>query len=148
VTWATTGDVALFTGLTATEAQLSQAQFVVEMFADVTEDAEIIATKNLRLLKMATAYQAGWITQRPDVFTSMDTTGVSQDQVTATWLHANAGILAPFAKRCIDRLSWKRIRPLRIGRRLAAGQIPRTINMVSAVMDDNDPRWRPIGGGR
>jgi hypothetical protein len=150
MSWATTGDVALYTGLTATEAQIAQAQAVVELFADTTEDASDagnISSKNRRLLKQAVAYQAAWITQHPDAFTNMDTTSVSQDQVSATWLHANAGVLAPLAKRCIDRLSWKRMRPLRIGRRLPHGQIPPTMNVTSAAMDDNDPRWRPIGGG-
>lgn len=148
MTWATTGDVAVYTGLTATDAQVAQAQFVVELFADTTEDASDagnVSTKNLRILKMSVAYQAGWITQHPDAFTGMDTTTVSQDQVTATWLHANAGILSPLAKRCIDRLSWKRIRPLRIRRR-GEYQIPRTLNLTSTAMDENDPRWRPIGG--
>jgi hypothetical protein len=146
VPWATTADVALYTGLTVTDPQIVQAQSVVEIFADTTEDASDagnISPKNLRLLKQAVAYQAAWITQHPDAFTSMDTTSVSQDQVTATWLHANAGILAPLAKRCIDRLSWRRIRPLRIRKR-AEWSLPRLMNVSSAVMDDDDPRWQPL----
>jgi hypothetical protein len=150
MTWATPGDTAFYTGITPTAAQVAQAQAVVELFADTTEaasDAGNISEKNLRLLKQAVAYQAAWVTQHPDAFTNMDTTTVSQDQVSVTWLHANAGILAPLAKRCIDRLSWRqRNRPLRIRRRNEY-QIPRTLNLTSAVADDNDPRWRPIGGG-
>lgn len=148
--WATAAETLAYTGITPTAAQLTQAQGVIELFADVTiaaSDAGNISEKNLRLLKQATAYQAAWITQHPDAFSSMDTTSFSQDQVSATFLHANAGILAPLAKRCIDRLSWKRIRPLRIGRRGDAPSIPRTLNATSAVMDDRDPRWRPMGGG-
>src|SRR3989442_736182 len=114
--WATTSDVITYTGINATGAQVAQAQAVVEMFADTTEEA-LISGKNLRLLKLAVSYQAAWITQHPDAFTNMDTTSISQDQVSATWLHANAGILAPLAKRAMDRLSWKRNRALRIRRR-------------------------------
>lgn len=150
MTWATTSDVTSYTGVTATSAQVNQAQSVVEVFADVTEDASDagnISEKNLRLLKQAVAYQAGWITQHPDAFTNMDTTSVSQDQVSATWLHANAGILAPLAKRCIDRLSWKRIRPVRVRPHGRGWQLPRTLNVTSADMDENDPRWRPLGPG-
>lgn len=143
--WASTSDVIAYTGINATAMQVDQAQGVVEMFADVTEDSITLAPTNLRLLKQAVAYQAAWITQHPDWATSMDTTNVSQDQVSATFLHANAGILAPLAKRCIDRLSWKRNRGLRIRRRLDAGQIPRTMNVINAAADDSDPRWRPIG---
>lgn len=151
MTWATVANVATYTGITATTAQVEQAQAVIELFADTTEDASDdgnISSKNLRLLKLAVSYQAGWITQHPDAFTNMDTTSISQDQVSATWLHANAGILAPLAKRSIDRLSWRRIRSLRIGKRAdPVGQIPRRLNLTNAVLDDNDPRWVPMNGG-
>lgn len=148
--WATTSDVTTYTGVTATTAQVAQAQAVIEMFADTTTDASDagnISAKNLRLLKMAVAYQAAWITQHPDAFTNVDLTNFNQDQVSGTLAHANALILAPLAKRCIDRLSWKRIRPLRIGPRSSYGHIPRTMNLTSAVADDDDPRWQPLGGG-
>ncbi|MFM9635972.1 hypothetical protein [Streptomyces turgidiscabies] len=147
--WATPQDVIDKTGLTVTNQQLTQAQAVTELFADATEDASDagnISPKNLRLLKLAVSYQAAWITQHPDAFTNIDLTNFNQDQVSGTLAHANALILAPLAKRAIDRLSWKRIRPLRIGASGGAG-IPRTMNTTSAVMDDNDPRWRPLGGG-
>ncbi|MEU1309503.1 hypothetical protein ABZ419_11495 [Streptomyces cinnamoneus] len=148
-TWATTSDVATYTGVTVTAAQVEQAQAVIEVFADTTTAASTagnISEKNLRLLKLAVAYQAAWATQHPDAFTSMDVTSVTQDQVSATMAHANAGVLAPLAKRCLDRLSWRRTRPLRIGRRTEYGQIPRHMNTTSAVMDDNDPRWQPMRG--
>jgi hypothetical protein len=144
--WATSSDVLAYTGISATAAQVEQAQAVVELFADTTEEA-LISGKNLRLLKLAVSYQAAWITQHPDAFTNMDTTSISQDQVSATWLHANAGILAPLAKRAMDRLSWKRTRALRIRRRGEGTMIPRLLNATSAVADDNDPRWEPMSGG-
>lgn len=150
MTWATTGDVTVYTGVTATDAQVAQAQAVVELFADTTEDASDagnISAKNLRLLKQAVAYQTAWITQHPDAFTNIDLSNFNQDQVSGTLTHANSLVLAPLAKRCIDRLSWKRIRPLRIGARSGYGHIPRTMNLTSAVMDDDDPRWQPLGGG-
>lgn len=146
--WATTGDVTTYTGVTVTAAQVAQAQAVVQIFADTTTDASDagnISEKNLRLLKQATAYQAAWISQHPDAFTNMDVTNVSQDQVSASFLHANALILAPLAKRCIDRLSWKRMRPLRIGR--GGRPLSRVLNVTSAAEDENDPRWRPLGHG-
>lgn len=145
MTWATTSDVTTYTGVTVTGAQVEQAQAVIELFADVTEDSVQLAPKNLRLLKLAVAYQAAWITQHPDAFTSMDTTNVSQDQVSATFTHANAGILAPLAKRALDRLSWRRTRGLRIQKRTDPGQIPPVMNVFNAAADDNDPRWQPIG---
>ncbi|MEU8902191.1 hypothetical protein [Streptomyces mirabilis] len=148
MTWATSSDVATYTGITVTDAQVDQAQAVVELFVDTTEVAStvgLISQKNLRLLKMAVAYQAAWITQHPDWATNMDTTNVSQDQVSATWAHANAGVLAPLAKRCIDRVSWRRIRPLRVRPAYGSAFPPRRMNIISAVMDDNDPRWQGSG---
>lgn len=148
--WATTSDVLTYTGLNVTAAQVDQAQAVIEVFADTTTDASDagnISPKNLRLLKQAVAYQTAWITQHPDAFTNVDLANFNQDQVSGTLAHANALILAPLAKRCVDRLSWKRIRPLRIGSRSSSTGIPRTMNTTSAVRDDSDPRWRPLGSG-
>ncbi len=148
--WATPQQVNDTTGFTVTSQQLTAAQAVVEVFADTTTDASDagnISPKNLRLLRLAVCYQAAWITQHPDAFTNVDLTNFNQDQVSGTLAHANALVLAPMAKRCIDRLSWKRMRPLRIGARGGYGQIPRTMNLTSATADDDDPRWQPIGGG-
>ncbi|MFD9464374.1 hypothetical protein [Streptomyces sp. NPDC060027] len=149
--WATTSDVITYAGQNATAAQVEQAQALVEVFADTTEDASDagnIRPKNLRLLKLAVAYQAAWITQHPDAFTNIDVSQVQQDGVVATMQHNNALVLAPMAKRCIDRLSWRRTRALRIGRMAGAGSgIPRRMNLTSVDADDNDPRWRPLGGG-
>jgi hypothetical protein len=150
MTWATAQDVIDTTGMNVPDTILTQAQAVVELFSDTTEDASDagnISAKNLRLLRLAVCYQAAWITQHPDAFTNIDLSNFNQDQVSGTLAHANALILAPLAKRAIDRLSWKRIRPLRIGPRGGYGSIPRRMNLTSAVADDDDPRWRPIGGG-
>lgn len=149
--WATTTDVATYTGVTVTAAQVEQAQGVIEILADVTEDASddgLISSKNLRLLKRAVAYQAAWMTQHPDMFTNLDASSLSQDQVAATLRHDNALILAPWAKRCIDRLSWRRNRALRIRPMGGGPSIPRRMNLTSAAADDDDPRWTPIGGAR
>lgn len=147
--WATTSDVATYTSVTATAAQVEQAQALIEVFADTTADASEagnISPKNLRLLRLAVAYQTAWMTQHPDAFTNIDVSQVQQDGVVATMQHNNALVLAPMAKRCIDRLSWRRTRSLRIGPMASAGTgIPRRLNLTSATADDNDPRWRPIG---
>lgn len=109
--WATVEDVDNITGVDATAAKLLQAQGVVEIFAETTteaSDAGRIGTKNLRLLKRATAYQAAWMTEHPDALTNVDVKDMTQDGMSSTTAHANSGVLAPMAKRCIDRLSWKR----------------------------------------
>jgi len=115
--WATVGETLTYTKITVEEADVEAAQFMVEIFADVTEDADAnISTKNLRLLKMAVAYQAAWISDHPDIFTHVDVSTMLQDGIQFTNAHANAGVLAPMAKRAIDRLSWKRNRSIKVKR--------------------------------
>lgn len=149
MSWATIQDVATYTGATVTDAVIAQAQAIIELFADVTEDASdagAISGKNLRLLSMAVSYQAVWMQQSPDMFTHQDAQSVQQDSVVFTPAHANASLLAPLAKRCVDRLSWRRNRGVRIGPMAGgAGRIPRRMNTTNAVLDDDDPRWRPLG---
>lgn len=117
MTWATTSDTLSYTGITVSQDTLDSAQAMVELFADVTEassDDGLISTKNLRLLRLAVAYQAAWMTNQPDLFTRSDVGLMTQDGISFTSPHANSGILAPMAKRAIDRLSWRRNRSQRI----------------------------------
>lgn len=118
MSWATVAETLTYTGITVGQDNIDAAQAMVELFADVTEDSnDNISSKNLRLLKMAVAYQAAWMTDHPDVFTNVDVSTMLQDGLQFTNAHANAGILAPMAKRAIDRLSWRRNRSIRIRQR-------------------------------
>lgn len=116
--WATVSETLTYTGITVGADNIAAAQFMIELFADVTPDSnDNISPKNLRLLKMAVAYQAAWISDHPDVFTHVDISTMLQDGVQFTHAHANAGVLAPMAKRALDRLSWKRNRNIRLRKR-------------------------------
>lgn len=144
-TWATVEDVDNITGIEVTAGQLLQAQGVVEIFADATTDASDagrISPKNLGKLKKATAYQAAWISEHPDAFTNLDLKDATQDGMSFTLLHANSGVLAPMAKRCIDRLSWKRTKSLRIRKRLNIRL--RDVRASDLVEADNQPPWEPM----
>lgn len=113
--WATVGETLTYTKIAVEEADIEVAQFMVELFADTTEEANAnISTKNLRLLKMAVAYQTVWMLDHPDVFTHVDVRTVLQDGTQFSDAHANAMVLAPMAKRAIDRLSWKRNRDIKV----------------------------------
>lgn len=141
--WTTTGEIFDLTGVEVTLTELKMAQGIVELFADTTtasSDAGLIASRNLRLLGRAVGYQATWMTEHPDVFTSMDTNSFSQDGMSASQAHANAHLLAPLAKRCIDRLSW-RLAPLRAHLPFRASRD--TGSRDSAVRDDAVP-WMPL----
>lgn len=142
--WATEEDVQGYTGRTASPESLALAQSMVEDFSGTTVLAstnELISTRNLRLLSKAVAYQAVWLDSHPDVLDGMDVNGISQDGLSASYQHANAALLAPMAKRCIDRLSWK-LRPLK------ARKSPRydeSGNRDSAIADDQHT-WTPMRG--
>lgn len=112
MSWATAAETLTYTGIVVTDAEVAQAQAIVELFADVTE-AATISTKNTRLLKMAVAYQAAWITEHPDVFTHVDVSTMLQDGLQFVSGNENAFVLAPFARRAINRLSWRRNRSLK-----------------------------------
>ncbi len=111
--WATTAEAFTYTGIPVTTAQIEQAQFIVELFSDVTEDATV-SSKNQRFLKMAVAYQAAFITEHPDLFTHVDVSTMLQDGLQFTRGHENAFLLAPMARRAINRLSWRRNRSLKV----------------------------------
>lgn len=140
--WADVESVELTYGQVVTDQDIAIAQDIVEVFAGTTElasDNELISTRNLRLLEKAVAYQAIFVRDHPDILSVMDTTGVSQDGLSATYQHDNAALLAPMAKRCIDRLSWK-LRPLRARK---SGRIDESGNRDSAIADDQYV-WTPL----
>lgn len=113
--WATIAETYTYTGITVGQDNIDTAQAMIELFADVTEDTNAnISAKNLRLLKMAVAYQAAWMSDHPDLFTHVDVSTMLQDGIQFTYAHANAGIIAPMAWRALNRLSWKRSRNIRI----------------------------------
>ncbi len=143
--WATDDDVVTITGREATQESLAAAQVIVEIFSGTTElasDDELIASRNLRHLKTAVAFQAVWLDAHPDVLEAMDVEGVSQDGLNATYANANAHLLAPLANRCIARLSWRR--QIQTGLRRNAGSD--NGNRDSAVRDDQFA-WTPLPFG-
>lgn len=143
--WATVSDVETYTGASVTPAEVTRAQALVEIFANTTSsatDQSLIESRNVRLLRQAVSYQAAWMAEHPDVFTHVDASNWSQDGVSGAPSHANAGLLAPLAKRCIDRLTWMTA-PLRVRRR-RRGYDNLNGNRDSAAYDDNRHDWRQL----
>lgn len=142
--WATPDDVDDLTGEQVTIPEIKRAQAIVELFAGTTtlaSDAGNLSQTNLRHLRRATAYQTVWMREHPDVFTNVDVDGYSQDGQSASQAHANAALLAPLAKRCIDRLSWQQ-QPWRVRRR-RRDRYPDEGTRDSPAHDDS-LRWRPM----
>lgn len=113
--WATPSETLAYTRISVSQDNLDAAQFMIELFADVTYGQTAnISTKNLRLLKMAVAYQAAWMTEHPDLFTHTDIQSINQDGIFYVHQHENSYLLAPMARRAIKRLSWMRNKNIRI----------------------------------
>jgi len=139
--WVTTQEVQAITLTTVTESQIVTAQFLIEIYADTTEDSnEYISSKNLRLLKMAVAYQAAWMTEHPDAFYSISVTSGTQDGMSWTIDNPRAGVLAPLAEASIKRLSWKRNRNIYINP-ARRGRLP----LLGIPDEDNQhSKWTPL----
>lgn len=146
--WVDADQVQAITGREVSPESLALAQTMIEIFAGTTElasDSELIATRNLRHLRSAVAFQAVWLDTHPDVLDTMDVQGISQDRVNAQYSRANAHLLAPMASRCIDRLSWRA--QIRIGRgNWSRRHLPDVGNRSSAVHDDQY-EWSPLPFG-
>lgn len=151
MTWASADDVVTVTGRETTAPSLALAHTMVELFAgavdttDDEDDPQLITNTNLRRLRNAVCFQAVWLDTHPDAIDAMDVEGVSQDGLNATYANANAHLLAPLAKRFIDRLSW-RTQGIRIRRSARTVTASNRGNRDSAVADDAY-EWSPLPFG-
>lgn len=113
--WASISETLAYTRLNVEQEDLDSAQAMIELFADVIyEQSDKISTKNLRLLKMAVAYQAAWMTEHPDLFTHTDIQSINQDGIFYVHQHENSYLIAPMARRALKRLSWMRNKSIRV----------------------------------
>jgi hypothetical protein len=141
--WADAADVLLYTEAIATDAEILRAQDIIELFSGISWFAtDNLNQTNLRYLNRAVSYQTAWMQTRPDLYEHLDVDSVSQDGASFTPSHDNAALLAPFAKRYLDRLSW-RLKPLRIRRRYNEYDYDDRGPRDSAVADDNR-YWTPM----
>ena len=149
--WATEAEALSITGEALTDAQLTVANSVIEIFVGVVDTARTkIANRDLRLLKKAESYQAAWMNAQVDLLGRSDATLVSQDGLQYSKGSDDMHILGPLAKASLSRLSWMRTRtndPLTPAQALVLrykvtaetyGDYDREDN------DDLDGYWRPL----
>lgn len=136
--WATVADVTSITGLTVTPATLAIARGVIETLTGLFEgvDRPDTTDRDREWLKRAVAYQAAFVKDNPDLFSRIDVTSASQDGEAVAFRNVDAHLLAPLARKCIRRLSWRQ--PTR---QREAGPTP--VNVLSEEYDDSLP-WRPM----
>ncbi len=148
-TWTTPDQASTWTRTALDQRALDAANPIVELFAGVTIDAaDSLKPRDLRLLAYAEAYQAAWMSSQTDVTGRMDVTQVVQDGVQYSKDDPDAHVLAPLAKRCITRLSWRKSRtlqPLTPDQALALrGRVtPGTLTGTEEWYDDHQV-WEPL----
>lgn len=155
--WAAALDVQQLTGKVVGDDDVLQAQAVVELLGGAlvtAAGASVLSTRNLDWLRRAVAYQAAFMVEYPDYFTRMDVSVFTQDGTSAT-IKADGLVLAPLARRCIKRLSWRGMRTLhpsinrtndRAGYRFSdAPDLPttETAAYTSSAYDDDLP-WQRL----
>ena len=136
MSWASIADVEETTGKTVSEAQLLQAAATIELHTGRPYNEDVAAKTSVRdthWLKRAEAYQAAWMLAQPDAFARSNVTQVAQEGGGTTGLTHDALTLAPFAKKAINRLSWRRSRSVQ-----AQPFVP------DGGVDDDDADWQPL----
>ena len=113
-TWCDTAKVAELTDVTVTDAQLLKAQGVIETFVDVdpADPGEHLSVRDRERLVKATAYQAGWMFEKIELFSRTDVENLSQDGTAFRYANPDAVVLAPLADRNIAKLSWNASGPV------------------------------------
>lgn len=143
MSWTTTSQVMAVTGVDVSGAQILQAQQVIETFAGITFATSDLSARNLRVLSVATAYQAAWMVGQIDLPTRTDIKEITQDGVRITPANPDALLLAPLAARALAQLSWRNRRTTR----LKSGRVrfPTHEAFAAAWMRDEVPgeRWSP-----
>ncbi len=121
--WATIEQVEELTSTTVTEADLAMAQGIIELYSGATESMEDLSVRDLRLLKMAVAYQAKWMQDNPELFGRAGVSSFSQDGLSFSLsTTSSAGreattedlVLSILAKQCLKGLSWRGSRSINV----------------------------------
>lgn len=107
--WATVADVADVAGVTVTADELRQARNIIETLVGLFEATyrPDISDRDREWLRRAVCYEAAFVHDNPDLFSRIDVTSASQDGEAVAFRNADAHLLAPLARKCIRRLSWR-----------------------------------------
>lgn len=132
--WATVEDVAEITGMTVVATDVAKARGIIETLVGVFESVERpgINDRDLEWLRRAVAYQAAFVKDNPDLFSRIDVTSAGQDGQSVAFRNVDAHMLAPLARKCIRRLSWRGLhRPKDVA------DSERFVNILSEEYDDS-----------
>lgn len=138
--WASVADVMSLTGMSVTQTQADQANSVIEVLAGRTYTLAAMTTgsRDVEWMRRASAFQCAWMTSQPDMFQRMDFETLSEGSGRPVKVKDHALVLAPLAKRALERVSWLKSRSLHVRTPFTDGIGPFT----TAIMDFDDD-----GGG-
>lgn len=144
-TWATAQEVEDTTGVTVTNAQLLQAQALIELHANRTADMPTgsIRTRDLHWLKQAVCWQAAWASGQADLTTRSAHTQFTQDGLQVVQPNQASVVLAPLAQRALKNLSWKGSRTVRTGMSARPLAHPDLIDYTTDASDQAHG-WEPM----
>ena len=142
-TWCTVDDVLLFTGKSVSDSTLMQAAGVLELhmgrtFYELVSNPDggtlKVGRRDREWLRRALAYQAAWMLAQPDMYQRLD-----MDMLASTGrplqLKDRALVLAPLARRALQRVSWLRSRSLHVRSQFTDHMGPLSPNAVSESND-------------
>ncbi|MFC5947072.1 hypothetical protein ACFQH9_02115 [Pseudonocardia lutea] len=140
-TWATTAEVATYTGAEVDASDLARAQATIDLHSARTVlSAAALGDKDLHWLKLATAYQAAWMKGQPDLFSRLDFTEATQEQGAVAKLTDTGLTLSPLARRALRRCTWLRSRSLRVKAPNETGAVLDPLSDESDAYQD----WRAV----
>ena len=134
-TWASAADVLTYTGVTVTDAQVTIAGGVIDIYSNRTYAMSgNVGYRDYKYMTQAVAYQCAWMQAQYDMFTRLDVTGISEGRRMMNFKDG-ALSLAPLAKLALDRTSWRGTRSLHVKSPWQDGLSPISPNPDSAAND-------------
>lgn len=143
--WATEAEVLVMTGRTVSASTLASASYVIEIYANRTEDASAgMGRRDRQWLRSATAWQAAWQDQQPGFEQRSAVDSVTQDGFQVQHGSEWEVTLAPLARRALMNVSWVGSRTLRI----PSVRVPLGRGVEDFLLESGDAydRWHPLPG--
>lgn len=103
--WATPANVLQIAGAVVDTDDIIRAEAAIDAFTGAKQLASL-STHDLYYLRQATAFQAAWAQEQPDLYSRHDIQRMNQDQFDFTTRDMASLILAPYARLSLSRLSW------------------------------------------
>jgi hypothetical protein len=157
-TWCTAADVLNKTGVTVTDAQVTTAGYVIDLYSgrpysfqwtdpstgeiDTFDWWQNVGGVDMYYMNLAVVYQTVWMTQQPDMFTRIDVIAAPSTREPLKFTDPSSIGLGPLAKKALGRVSWLRSRALHVRSPFEDLYTANSVNFGEWIFP-----WSPIGGG-